>query len=171
MALVHCPECKHQVSTTSDKCTNCGAPFVVNKNKFFAAALAFFFGWVGVHRFYLRRPVSGVLYLAFFWTFIPFIFSLLEFFELMFMGDDDFKKKYCQTDLGRQVVNIKTSRWMFQLAAAILWGFIALAMLAPKNEEKALSAKAGDKASSTQVKKKSETPNASALYKMTNGQD
>jgi hypothetical protein len=60
---------------------------------------------------------------------------------------------------------------MFQLAAAILWGFIALAMLAPKNEEKALSAKAGDKASSTQVKKKSETPNASALYKMTNGQD
>ena len=56
--------------------------------------LAFFLGGLGVHRFYLNRPGSGLLYLIFCWTFIPALFALVEVFRLAFMSDRDFQWKY-----------------------------------------------------------------------------
>ena len=49
----------------------------IRKNGTTGMLLALFLGGIGVHRFYLKDGV-GVLYLMFFWTFIPALVSLLE---------------------------------------------------------------------------------------------
>ena len=41
--------------------------------------LCFFGGWFGLHEFYLRKYLSGSLYLLFFWTFIPLLLSVIDF--------------------------------------------------------------------------------------------
>ena len=66
------------------------------KQKLIAALLAFFFGWIGIHKFYLGNITWGVVYLVFSWTFIPSIASFVEFILLLIMSDEDFDKKYNQ---------------------------------------------------------------------------
>ncbi|MDJ0733621.1 MAG: NINE protein [Nostocaceae cyanobacterium] len=64
------------------------------KNKITAALLCFFLGALGVHKFYLGQNLAGILYLLFFWTFIPSIIAFVEFFLLILMSDDDFNRKF-----------------------------------------------------------------------------
>lgn len=64
------------------------------KNKITAALLAFFLGGLGVHKFYLGENGAGVLYLLFFWTFIPGIIAFFEFIGLLLMSDAAFNGKY-----------------------------------------------------------------------------
>lgn len=52
-------------------------PHVVNKLIY--CLLAFFIGGLGAHKFYAGRNAAGVLYLLFFWTFIPSIIAFIEF--------------------------------------------------------------------------------------------
>lgn len=67
------------------------------KNRGIAIVLALFLGWLGVHRFYLGRIGSGFLYLLFFWTYIPFLISLIEVVRLALMNEDTFHTKYSYT--------------------------------------------------------------------------
>lgn len=64
------------------------------KNRITAALLAFALGGIGVHRFYLGKIASGVLYLLCFWTFIPAIISFVEFIVLLCMSDEEFDRRY-----------------------------------------------------------------------------
>ncbi|MBX2996135.1 MAG: NINE protein [Bdellovibrionaceae bacterium] len=52
-----------------------------------------FLGGFGAHRFYMNRPVTGIFYLFFFWTFIP---ALIAFFEALslafFWNDEEFRR-------------------------------------------------------------------------------
>ncbi len=48
------------------------------KNKTVAVLLALLLGGIGAHKFYLGRPVMGVVYLIFFWTLIPGLVALIE---------------------------------------------------------------------------------------------
>lgn len=41
-------------------------------------ALCLFLGGAGVHKFYAGKWIQGLLYLAFCWTFIPVILSLVD---------------------------------------------------------------------------------------------
>lgn len=41
--------------------------------------VTFFLGGIGVHKFITGRTLQGILYLVFFWTFIPGLFALVEF--------------------------------------------------------------------------------------------
>lgn len=50
---------------------------VVNKVTYLL--LAFFLGGVGAHKFYAGYTTAGILYLLFFWTWIPMLISLIEF--------------------------------------------------------------------------------------------
>lgn len=43
-----------------------------------AAWLAFALGGFGVHRFYLEEHGRGLLYLAFFWTFVPLLLGVRD---------------------------------------------------------------------------------------------
>ena len=59
-----------------------------------AILLAFFLGGFGVHKFYLGRVAQGILYLIFFWTFIPAIIAFIEFIIYLTMSDEAFAHKY-----------------------------------------------------------------------------
>lgn len=117
MALINCPECSHRISDQSAACPNCGlpiakpAPFkavpsplsttnhttivhINRKSKGVAALLAFFLGGFGIHKFYLGQTLWGIIYLLFFWTFIPAIISLFEVFILLFMNESEFNRRF-----------------------------------------------------------------------------
>ena len=64
------------------------------RNKYVALFLAFFFGGFGIHKFYLREKVIGVLYLLFCPTFVPFILGVLDFLNLLITSEKEFDQRY-----------------------------------------------------------------------------
>lgn len=64
------------------------------KNKYAAAIIAWLFGGFGIHHFYLGNIKRGVLFLLFFWTFLPALIAIFESIILITMNDKDFDKKY-----------------------------------------------------------------------------
>jgi TM2 domain-containing membrane protein YozV len=83
-----------QNTTSLGGVASAGLVRVGNKQRMVAALLAFFLGSIGAHKFYLGRPVAGVLYLVFFWTLIPAFVALVDFIVLLVMSDHDFDIKY-----------------------------------------------------------------------------
>lgn len=65
-----------------------------NRSKGVAALLAFFLGWIGIHKFYLGKGGQGLLYLIFCWTAIPAIIAFIEFIMYLVMSQDEFDRKY-----------------------------------------------------------------------------
>lgn len=59
-----------------------------------AAALAFFLGGLGAHKFYLGQSVQGIFYFLFCWTFIPVFIAFLEMIIYMVQSDQEFDQKY-----------------------------------------------------------------------------
>jgi TM2 domain-containing membrane protein YozV len=55
------------------------------RDRIAAALLALFFGGLGLHHFYLGRPILGIIYILFCWTFIPMILGVVEFFLILMM--------------------------------------------------------------------------------------
>lgn len=47
-------------------------------NKVVYCLLAFFFGGIGVHKFYAGKIGSGILYFLFCWTFVPAVVAFIE---------------------------------------------------------------------------------------------
>jgi|GEM_PF-1847909 len=84
MDTQQCPHCDHALSDAEPACPQCGRPASTTpdawpeKNRMLTVLLAAFLGWAGVHRFYVGKPLSGVLYLAFFWTLFPAFFAVRE---------------------------------------------------------------------------------------------
>ena len=64
------------------------------RNKWVAIILAFFFGGLGLHKFYLGKIGQGVLYLVFCWTIIPSLIGLVEAIIYLTMSDEEFAAKY-----------------------------------------------------------------------------
>lgn len=64
------------------------------KSKVTAAVLALFLGGFGAHKFYLGRTTAGVLYLIFFWSFIPAFIACIDFWILVFESEEKFNRKY-----------------------------------------------------------------------------
>lgn len=64
------------------------------KNKTTAALLALFLGAFGAHKFYLRQTGVGIIYLIFFWAYIPGIIAFIEFIIFLTMSQEEFDRKY-----------------------------------------------------------------------------
>lgn len=64
------------------------------KNRTTAGVLALLLGGLGVHRFYLKQIGLGILYLVFFWTFIPAIVALVDGIIILLQSDESFNAKY-----------------------------------------------------------------------------
>ncbi len=64
------------------------------KNKTTAALLALFLGAFGAHKFYLRQTGVGIIYLVFFWAYIPGIIAFIEFIIFLTMSQEEFDRKY-----------------------------------------------------------------------------
>ncbi len=64
------------------------------KSRIAAAVIAFLFGGVGAHRFYLGQSGLGTVYLLFCWTLVPGVVSLVDFIRLVAMTDGAFAARY-----------------------------------------------------------------------------
>lgn len=94
-----CFACGQPTDVRAELCPNCGVrqkhlDSGDEKNRTVAMVLAFFLGGLGAHHFYLGNSVRGVLYLLFFWTFVPAILALIDFIILACMSESTFKQKY-----------------------------------------------------------------------------
>jgi hypothetical protein len=92
-----CFACGEKIDARAEICPQCGVrqkPAIGGKSRIAAALLAFFLGGLGIHRFYLGRPLSGILYLVFFWTLIPGIIAFVEFIVYLCMTDGEFAQRY-----------------------------------------------------------------------------
>lgn len=64
------------------------------KDKTTAGVLALVLGGIGAHKFYLGRTGQGLLYLIFFWTFIPALVAFIEAITYFTMNEASFNLKY-----------------------------------------------------------------------------
>jgi TM2 domain-containing membrane protein YozV len=64
------------------------------KSKVAAGLLAIFLGGIGAHKFYLGKPIQGLIYLFLCWTFIPGIIGFIEGIIYLTSNDDSFARKY-----------------------------------------------------------------------------
>lgn len=65
-----------------------------NRSRSTAAVLAILFGGIGIHKFYLGKPIQGIFYIFFSWTFIPLILGIIEGIIFLTMSDKSFEAKY-----------------------------------------------------------------------------
>lgn len=97
-----CRGCGEAIHVTAPQCPHCGAAQRASyslgdgsgRNRIIAAVLAFTLGGFGAHKFYLGQIGLGILYLVFFWTFIPAIVAFVEFIIYLAMSDEEFARKY-----------------------------------------------------------------------------
>jgi TM2 domain-containing membrane protein YozV len=92
-----CTDCGTIISARAEICPQCGVrqrSAQGAKSKISAGLLALLLGGIGAHKFYLGRPVQGILYLLFCWTFIPAIIALIEGIIYLCMSDESFAAKY-----------------------------------------------------------------------------
>lgn len=102
-----CGECGSVIKAKAEICPKCGVrqlsqqtsinlgPTTANgKTKIAAALFAVFLGGFGAHKFYLGQTGQGILYLLFFWTFIPSIIAFVEFILLLTMSDSTFDQRF-----------------------------------------------------------------------------
>jgi TM2 domain-containing membrane protein YozV len=94
MIMKYCVSCGQAISENAKFCPHCGETYGSEKNKYTAGVLALFLGGFGVHHFYLEKPIIGIFYLLFCWTFIPALFSLIEALNFFTMGQETFNKRY-----------------------------------------------------------------------------
>lgn len=99
MAMVFCRGCGKEIHETAMSCPHCGclqaAAVPGNiKSQSVATVLAAFVGGLGIHRFYLRSPVTGIFYILFCWTGIPSFIAFIETFVFAFMSQQGWARKY-----------------------------------------------------------------------------
>lgn len=103
--MAFCRECGHQIHASAPTCPQCGAVQSVTpaKNQTVAVLLAAFLGGLGIHRFYLGKTITGVLYLLFCWTGIPSLVAFVEAVIYAFQSPREWAMKYNQGRPGDQV--------------------------------------------------------------------
>lgn len=63
------------------------------KSKIVAGILAILLGGLGIHKFYLGKVGSGIVYLLFCWTWIPEIVGFIEGIIYLTSNDHNFQVK------------------------------------------------------------------------------
>jgi TM2 domain-containing membrane protein YozV len=93
-----CRDCGSVIQSRAEICPKCGVrqrmTVAAGRTRTSAAVFALFLGGLGAHKFYLGQPGLGILYLFFFWTFIPAIVGFIEGIVYLSMSDEAFNAKY-----------------------------------------------------------------------------
>jgi len=63
----------------------------MEKSKVTTILLTLFLGGLGIHKFYLGQNVKGILYLIFFWTWIPTILALIDVVKFLIWDNEKFQ--------------------------------------------------------------------------------
>jgi TM2 domain-containing membrane protein YozV/RNA polymerase subunit RPABC4/transcription elongation factor Spt4 len=105
-----CHECGEIIRAKAEICPKCGCRQQVEtnyqsqdavriatrgtpKSRTTAAILAILLGGLGGHKFYLGKPVYGIAYLVFAFTFIPAFIGLIEGIRYISMSDAEFQTR------------------------------------------------------------------------------
>ncbi len=98
---VFCFACGAQIDARAEVCPKCGVRQPAasmagrpSKDKTTAAVLAIFLGGLGIHKFYLGKTAQGIIYLVFFWTFIPAIVGFIEGILYLVKSDQDWAAEW-----------------------------------------------------------------------------
>lgn len=111
MSLIKCPECGQEISDKAPTCPHCGAPLAKNvyrdpvdgafengpsgKSRGVCAILAILLGDLGIHYFYMGKPLPGIVFLLTCWSTIPWIISIIQgVMMLCSMTQEEFERKY-----------------------------------------------------------------------------
>lgn len=111
---VFCSSCGKSIASDAGFCPQCGSPNKANnkavreaqpgdtvdgkviKSRTAAGLLALFLGGIGVHKFYCGSVGLGIVYLIFFWTFLPAVIAFIEGIIYLTQPDDEtFTRRYC----------------------------------------------------------------------------
>ena len=100
MTMVYCKGCGKEVHDSAVTCPSCGAQQATNpssnpnaspKKRLVALLLNFFFGFLGVHRFYVGKIGTGIF--QFFTLGGLFIWTLIDLFTILFGSFKDIDGK------------------------------------------------------------------------------
>ena len=121
---MYCTNCSNEVSEKAIACPKCGVPPLVErkfcyncggehdpqqvtcvkcgvgtlagkkKNKTASGLFAILLGFLGVHKFYHGSWGWGILYVLFFWTYIPTISGIIEGIRYLAMDEMKYHLKY-----------------------------------------------------------------------------
>ena len=103
-----CENCGNEIESNARFCPSCGAEQgrkinapdqpqpvpkwdgaseskgnISPKSRLIAALLAFFLGWLGIHRFYVGKVGTGILQILTCWCFIGEIWALIDFIIIL----------------------------------------------------------------------------------------
>jgi hypothetical protein len=94
----YCSSCGESIKVAAEICPSCGvrqlSASTGGKSRGTAIILALLLGGVGGHKFYLGKGAQGILYLLFFWTFLPSIAAFIEMIIYITTSDEEFKRRY-----------------------------------------------------------------------------
>ncbi|NJL82631.1 MAG: TM2 domain-containing protein [Chloroflexaceae bacterium] len=99
-----CYNCGVEVNRQQVVCVKCGVVLkgglsgTGGKNKTTAGIFAILFGVFGVHKFYHGSWGYGILYILFFWTYIPAILGIIEGIIYLTMDEAKYDDKYNSTE-------------------------------------------------------------------------
>lgn len=119
-----CHECGEIIRAKAEICPKCGCrqsgglnypssdldqvfSRATPKSRTTAAALAILLGGVGAHKFYLGKPIYGIVYALFVLTLIPAFIGLIEGIRYLMMSDAEFQNLYAMDKL--DVIDGKSS--------------------------------------------------------------
>ncbi len=113
---IFCTSCGNSIALDAAFCPQCGSPNKANpvaqrsqeaqpgdtvngkivKSRAVAGLLGIFLGGFGIHKFYCGSIGLGIIYLIFFWTFIPAIIGFIEgIIYITQPNDETFTNRYC----------------------------------------------------------------------------
>lgn len=95
-----CESCGAEILVKAEICPKCGVRQRRPVSKAVLLLLTFFTGGLGGHKFYLGKNWQGVLYLLFFWTYIPALVALVEFVIYIFTSSERLNEKYSAASAG-----------------------------------------------------------------------
>lgn len=76
---------------------NYNTAYTAPKSKTTAGLLALFLGGLGIHYFYMEKPIPGIVFLVLCWTFIPALLALIQAILMFTMTEEQFNAKFVQT--------------------------------------------------------------------------
>ncbi|SDQ41485.1 TM2 domain-containing protein [Natronobacterium texcoconense] len=98
----YCTDCGSLIAKQAEVCPECGVRQASHgaggssgsSDKVVASIFALFLGGLGAHKFYQGNVKYGVLYLCFFWTFIPALLAFVEAILMLVSDDAEYEQQY-----------------------------------------------------------------------------